>query len=257
MARMWPFSSTKSLRQPIEEVAKIETPIMDKWKRKEAERDEFVRDNLPKMIAGIRDDDLKNVLAITREWEEDKTSYFLKPVRHGDFLSLFITRQIKTDDIGRIVTSVNLSHVKRVDLVAGHDPDSKGEAMFSYCGRQTWMSSPDDPPFATALVPFKAFSGRNLIEGPGMGDPEAGIDDLYSRARYKLYGMGDRDPSIDETVKGLARHAQSDRIHFVGTDTVIPVPFGLGQMIYSAIMDELQRGYIPPTATAPMLGVDS
>ena len=166
----------------------------------------------------VRDEELARELA---RHERDKKDYVLEcdAGKFGAFLTVLVSRRQwgwtgEDGGVSRQTVSLNLAETQRVVFVEGGEPDLQGRLIYEF------------------------FSGRTLPSAKTCPDPNLGRP--YRAAKEDTLNFGG-SWGIETMDSGLAwvRSARDDEISFVGIDTAICVPAGLGRAVFDQIMAEL------------------
>jgi len=181
--------------------------------------------------------------------EEDVYGWAFDCKKHGDFLSVFITRasnaeakQFWTHNPVRFSTTINLAACRQIILKCGHAPARGGSIKFSY--RLAHGDKGSMTIGGTGHGCYKAPEGSKWVVLP----PE--MVSHYSRPLMYFaeppsdkYGncinMSDSEYKIKTKVENAARPAADDRIEFEGLRATLFIPATLGQQVHERILKEL------------------
>lgn len=170
------------------------------------------------------------------EHRDQMAGFTLRPERHGDFLTLFITRKANPANHQKSVVSVNLSKITKIVLYPGRMPDRRGKVS-KITSRESKQCSAVE--LANDLVaefirrwddPDRRFTG-NISEG----------DDTDFDYPHLGYGLGMLERRVG--YKGLARRSRDDAIVFVGAEEQLLVPHTLGEDTHLSIMEAIRDGW--------------
>jgi hypothetical protein len=181
--------------------------------------------------------------------EQDLAAYAFDCKKHGDFLTVFITRLGgfcgDNRETEKYSTSINLSNCSRINLSEGHAPDRDGANRFSYKlvdagGKERKRSdgnspAPDGYKYAVSTPDF-AHPDRYLFSSGGASIRVGGECYISHRSfcgEYFPY-------HITTEVTNAARAAQDDEILFLGVGAV-HAPFSLGKAVHERILAELEK----------------
>lgn len=208
--------------------------------------------------AKLRADNPDLLTKFSDELERQKVGFRFYFRRHGDFLTVTLTRNgnlgsewypAKTS----FVETINLSKVRSIRFEAGHAPDDNGR--FSW----VWENV------------IRNESGNIIGSGSGSGYPlwpwdgEIVVRPCGSPTHVQQGRQFIRDYSVKEFghgamrlgSEGISHHtadfpqqAKDDTIQFGGLEYAILAPFGLGQAMHDALLAEIARG--APTAPPPV-----
>ena len=153
---------------------------------------------------------------------DDIASWSFTCSRWGDFLAVYIQRgpvRAREPDWyapQKVCATINLGQSQTISVQDGHGPDSQGR-----------LTIHGDPP--------KSYQNEAPVRGAvvNLPPPASSYDNCYHSDCQYLGAV---------TIDGCARPAEDDRIFFAGPNVTIPVPFGLGQDVYAAILAELRTG---------------
>lgn len=175
--------------------------------------------------------------------EKDVAAYSFDCKKHGDFLTLFVTRLMRnwwanSIELEKLSTSINLAKCKEIKLIHGHLPDLLGEGKFTFRMHTPgggWSSGTGDGN-------YKAPEGYQwVVSPPEYRDPYRSIFHLASdeqSQRGENY-FHDNSYEITTIIPKAARSAADDKISFAGVG-VLDIPAGLGEKVNARILSELE-----------------
>lgn len=196
----------------------------------------------------------KELLAQKKEWADaailehrgDVDAYKFDCRRHGDFLTLFVTRLGYREDrtVGPVnfSTAINLMLVTEIHMFDGYPPAREVRTMWSMSYESedgsTWGSFPIEMPRA----------GEKFVARPAMSKATPGyrlpyIQTVKSRTSPSVWGMAyiDHEGKVGGTEPFPAK-AEDDCIVFEGVGSTLLVPYGLGKSVLDRIMQEMENG---------------
>lgn len=164
----------------------------------------------------------------------DVASYSFDCKRHGDHLTLFMSRRGKD-----YATTLNLGANRSITLNEGHTPDREGTQGFSAtlsrkgqdsCGSYSFSGGHPEP----ARKAPDGYEWRVRHHGEPYG-PRGEMVELADReADYGLSWFG--GPIIQTVVGNTARPAEDDVIWFAGINARVYAPAGLGKAVEAKIL---------------------
>jgi hypothetical protein len=181
--------------------------------------------------------------------EDDIKGFEFRCERWGDYLTLFVKRGPKIeykDPYGRynfgsnkIVSSINLSESKLINLTLGAAPSLSGKLAFVAGQKRdkTWILYDNQEP--------EYYYNYKIIEH---------IEDINPPNAYYGYqhSYNSGGKFVDVDIDTLAVPAMDDLIIFNGAKYCLHVPFGRGWTIYQQILEAIKQG-TPLSAPEPTI----
>ncbi len=185
--------------------------------------------------------------------ENDGAAYVFDCKKHGDFLTLFVTREVlvrtweqsgfkTTQVVKKHSTSINLRECNQIYLSDGYAPDREGVGRFLYAvmddkgePARTGPNEGNAPaPDGHKYVVHAMASER--VERPlsSFGGGKCEHD------RYAYCSSGWHPYVIKTEITNAARAAKDDEITFSGLGTVY-APAGMGKAVHERILVELEK----------------
>lgn len=172
--------------------------------------------------------------------EKDAATFEFDCRRHGDFLSVFVTRSdVRGDDPIKFSTAINIGKTKTIQMMAGHGPDNTDTMRYRLSaiaidgsGSAWWTGMGRGPP-----AKGQEYIVRGDVKGLPYGRLVFAIDQEPDGHSY----IGMNEYRVRHQTKDYARAAEDDRIRFEGVKATIYTPAGLGQSVHDKIMAELER----------------
>ncbi|WP_066281910.1 hypothetical protein [Blastomonas sp. CCH1-A6] len=183
------------------------------------------------------------------ELDRQRAGFSFSFKRHGDFLSIAITRAGNQDTAlakaeTRWASTINLSRVRSISFREGRAPDMNGS--FSWLVQSVEFSDEDGKPCSwgsTSEYPTRApRRGKHVVMPHGFPAVPASRpflheedDRVVSRSGFLRSGGGCSHLSMD-----FPRGSEDDAIHFNGLGMTLFAPFGLGAGMHQALLAELE-----------------
>ena len=229
-------------------------------KQSEEERLHAALEDIAKnMVEGVRAEQPGLLEKFLADHKQDVDGYTFDCKKHGDFLSLFITRKANTAKLpdripysgygDTLATTINLRDCLEIRLVPGHPPDMLGETRFSYttrrvtddclCTSHTYRNR--NGADGTDWIVEKA--RINLMNRPLLIVEEKPYTQVSADGRHTIsnepYYMPDWGHKIKTVVDNTARPAEDDVIKFAGVADLY-VPASLGADVEAKIIKALE-----------------
>ncbi len=153
--------------------------------------------------------------------------------RYGDFLTLFMERPIRVWNEPefqqyKLSTSINIAATREIRLNAGHAPDFNGYVQYHI--RNCYFINADgireeEPPVRPEYD--TAYEARRLLFALDEKHDRGNV--MYSGPQHTRYRTAN-----------FPRPAADDSIRFEGIGATIYAPFGCGQAVYDAVLQEIE-----------------
>jgi hypothetical protein len=215
---------------------------------------------------------------LSNEYQRLCDTFQFSCVRHGDFLTLYVTSllihsrardQQKPPKVAKVVEVVNLGNVSKIILLRGHAPDMEGITAYRIGVER---KEEKDRPITSASTYAAIYSDKfSYKQDPGEGyyhevfsippdrdnvtwdgKPKV-ITSLEMAEKDRPQSIGDylrSRPSgqLPEYTQNTPRPAQDSLIGFVGVDIALCVPFAKTDDVFNAIMKAIASGYEPKSS---------
>lgn len=201
-------------------------------------------------IAAAKADELAATYA--DEHQRQLAEYAFDCRRHGDFLSLFITRsankpskwQTSPEHATSYSTTINLGRVKAIQLAEGHGPDRGLTLGFSVSmkhegGGISWGTG------GGTYAPPKGAHYKVSPSYPHLPESRSSffLEPEPSKDSHQWSGMmmNNGDYSIKHKMSDFPRPAEDDKIEFDGLGATLFTPHSKGKDVLAAILAEIER----------------
>jgi hypothetical protein len=177
------------------------------------------------------------LLSFVSQHATDTASYSFSCKRHGDWLAVFLERGSKKE-----AHTINLLSCPSIFVESGREPDMKGRISFT----ATYMSNSKQRGVAAYLRPDCGYSPFHVKENEAyprtttiyIQPPPSPSREGIMMAR----GWAGEDQLRGLHVPDCAQPAQDDMVIFSNIGVALFMPFGVGQTVYQAILEELTVG---------------
>lgn len=225
----------------------------ERWRKEEQETHELLERLALELVDDVIADQPLWFEKYNEEYERDVSGYSFECCKHGDFLTLFITRNAnpqtkhpyaifgaKTSE-RTLATTINLGLCKEIKFIHGHPPDLLGRVMFHYRIQSENGLTIGGTNFGNYAAPKNS---RWVVRKPECrilhGRPLFVFDTVEEKCEGAYIDMSAYDYRIKTTVDNTARPAEDDRIRFEGLGATLYAPASLGEDIYQMILRTME-----------------
>ncbi len=172
--------------------------------------------------------------------EADIADYTFDCKRHGDFLTLFISRRVyrgwiePQELIEKESESINLSKCRQIKLIEGSMPDLAGVNEFEGSESSKWGKQEENGEITwhggeiTVTRPTDYLAHRLLFALDSVGESGNNFGGIHRAYKAKT------------KIPNAARRAVDDQIVFAGVGTLY-APAGIGKQVQGKILAELEK----------------
>lgn len=198
--------------------------------------------------AKLREGNVALLAEFEAELERQRAGFSCSFKRHGDFLSIAITRAGNQDTEfakaeTRWASTINLGQVRSISFIPGRAPDMEGS--FSWIVQTVEFSDENGKPRSwsstSEILTAPPYRGRHEVmpfELPFVPKSRPFLYDegnrVESRIGFSMCGGGCTHIST-----GFPRGSEDDAIQFNGLGMTLLAPFGMGTGVHQALLAEL------------------
>jgi hypothetical protein len=242
-------------RRPV-----FETEAMKRgrWERERIETNALLEQLASELAPEVEAEQPEWLEKYKKEYEADVDGYKFDCRRHGNFLSLFMTRNGNPTSEGpltlfgripnqdrELATTINLMQSREIRFTLGHAPDLGGAVQWPYyCAMLGDSTGTSGSIGGTQFGNYKARDGYQWkVQKPEPwvphGRPLFGLDPPARKDDHNVYYAHDDSYKIKFHV-ACARAAKDDVIRFEWVGATVYAPAGLGSDVHAKILKALE-----------------